>query len=350
MSRSVPRTSQRKAEHLRINLEEDVGSGLEAGFDQWRFTPRALPELDLAAVSVETDLFDRALQAPVLISCMTGGTPEAGAINESLARVAQSRGLALGLGSGRVLLEDPATRPTFDVRGLAPDVPLLANLGAVQLLRGVSPDECRRLVAMLRADALALHLNALQEALQPGGDATFAGMLTAIEQLCSVAEFPVVVKEVGWGIPPDDVGRLLQCGVHTIDVAGAGGTSWSEVERHRSGGRSAAVATAFRDWGLPTTEAIRRARVAAPTARLIASGGLRNGVDAAKAIALGADIVGFAGLFLRAAAVGVDRALELADEVTDGLRIAMFCTGSASLQALRSIDRLERVEGGRPAT
>jgi isopentenyl-diphosphate delta-isomerase len=341
MSQEPSPTSARKADHLRINLSEDVLSTADPGFDRWRFTPRALPEIDLSDVDLSATFMGRSLRAPLLISCMTGGTPEAGAINRGLAAVAQSRGLALGLGSGRALLESATTRESFEVRGVAPDVALLANLGAVQLNRGVSFEDCARMVEMLGADGLALHLNALQEALQRDGDVVFAGLLARIEALCSAAPFPVVVKEVGWGIPPDDVQRLVGCGVYAVDLAGAGGTSWSEVERHSAEPRGAALAAAFRDWGLPTAEALRRARGVAPNARLIASGGVRGGMDAAKALALGADLVGIAGPFLRAAAAGEEQAAALADQVIDVLRVTMFATGCATLADLRTAGRLE---------
>ncbi|HET9014188.1 MAG TPA: type 2 isopentenyl-diphosphate Delta-isomerase, partial [Thermomicrobiaceae bacterium] len=250
-------TVSRKSEHLRINLEEDVSAkGITSGFERYRFVPRALPEIDLADVSTAVDLFGYHLGAPVFISCMTGGVPEAGVINQTLARVAQHYRLALGLGSGRVLLEHPEALPTFDVRPFAPDVPIFANIGAVQLNRGVGVDECRRLVDLLRADVLVLHLNALQEALQPEGDTVFGGILGRIRQLCRELEVPVVAKEVGWGIAPDVALRLLDAGVAAVDVAGTGGTSWSEVERHRMDDSiRRRVAAAFADWGLPTADA-----------------------------------------------------------------------------------------------
>lgn len=343
MGGRVSRTAIRKADHLRINLEEDVQSGLSAGFEEWRFRPRALPEIDLAAVSTEIDVFGRSLRAPVLMSCMTGGTPEAGEINRTLARVAQDQGLAIGLGSGRALLEDSDALSTFAVRDLAPDTAILANLGAVQLNLGATVDDCRRLVELLRADALVLHLNALQEALQDGGDVGFDGLLARIENLCARLDTPVVVKEVGWGIPADDVRRLVDAGVAAVDVAGAGGTSWSEVERRRAGSRLAAVAAGFRDWGIPTALAVREARAAAPEAVIIASGGIRDGMGAAKAIALGADMAGLAGPFLRAALVGEERLKSFAMEVVDVIRVVMFCTGCRRVSDLRGTPRLEPV-------
>ena len=336
-------TGARKTEHLRINLDSDVRSGTTTGLERWRFIPSALPELNLAEVDISGQFLGRTLRAPLLVSCMTGGAGEAEAINLVLARVAEAEGLALGLGSGRVLLEDGAARAGFDVRRVAPSVPLLANLGAVQLTRGVGEDDCRRLVETLGADALVLHLNAVQEALQAGGGAEFRKVLAAIALLCLHLGAPVIVKEVGWGIAPDDVRRLFDAGVAAVDVAGAGGTSWSEVERHRDDGDRGAVFDAFRDWGLPTAEAIRRARDVAPDGLIIGSGGIASGMEVAKAIALGADLVGIAGPFLRAAAVGEAATAKLARDVVMVLRVAMFATGAGNLRELRSRNRLEPI-------
>jgi isopentenyl-diphosphate delta-isomerase len=332
----------RKAEHIRINLAEDIGAkGVTTGFERYRFVHRALPEIDLESVSLETSFLGRRLRAPLLFSCMTGGTARAHQINRTLAAAAQRHRVAMGLGSCRVLLEHPEVLPTFAVRDLCPDVPLLANLGAVQLNLGVGTANCRRIVDLLQADALVLHLNPLQEALQPEGDTRFAGLLGRIETLCASLEIPVIVKEVGWGIAPDLVTALFDAGVSAVDVSGAGGTSWSEVERHRIADPiRARVAAAFADWGLPTAEAIRLARQAAPQGTLIASGGIRSGVDVAMAIALGADLAGSAGSMLRAAAVGADALDAAVTEITDTLRITMFCTGAPDLGRLFRDTRL----------
>lgn len=305
---------------------------------------QALPEIDLAEVNTASLLFGRSLRAPLLISCMTGGSPEAGAINRILAETAQTCGVALGLGSGRVLLESPEVLESFRVRHLAPDVPVLANLGAVQLNLGVGIEECRRLVSMLEADALVLHLNPLQESLQPGGDTRFRGLLERIGHLCAALDAPVVVKEVGWGLGPDTVAALLAAGVTTLDVAGAGGTSWSEVERYRLDDPvRTEVARSFAGWGIPTAEAVRLARQAAPEATIIASGGVQDGIDVATALALGADLVGLAGPFLRAAAAG--EAHLLAETLIETLRIVMFCTGCGSIRQLQATDRLVSFSG-----
>lgn len=339
-------TALRKADHIRINIEEDVAAkGIDAGFQAFRFVHLALPEIDLADVTTATELFGRRLGAPILISCMTGGTAEAGQINRLLAEVAQSLALPMGLGSGRVLIEQPELFPSFNVRAVAPDTLLFCNLGAVQLNRGLGLDDCRRLVEKLGADALVLHLNPLQEALQPAGDTCFRGLLGKIRDLCRTLGVPVVAKEVGWGLAPDVVHALLEAGVAAVDVAGAGGTSWSEVERYRiTEPWRARVAARFASWGLPTAEALQAARRAAPEALIFASGGIRDGVDIAKAIALGADLVGIAGPFLRAAARGGDHALALARELIETLRITMFCIGATSLAELRGTPRLVRAD------
>ena len=339
-------TSTRKADHLRINLEEDVAAkGVGPGFDAYRFMHCALPEINLSDVCTATEVLGWRLASPLFISCMTGGTESAHRINCELALAAEQLGIAIGLGSARVLLERPEVLPSFAIRELAPSVPLLANLGAIQLNCGVTSDDCRRLVGMLKADALVLHLNALQEALQPEGDTCFAGLLARIETVAADLEVPVIVKEVGWGIGADLVNALFDAGVAAVDVAGAGGTSWSEVERHRMEGRAARTAAAFAGWGIPTAVALTQARAAAPDGLIFASGGVRSGLDVAVAAALGADLVGVAGPFLRAAASGAAACIDLGREWEDVLRIAMFCTGAPDLPSLRSCARLVRDDG-----
>lgn len=335
-------TASRKADHIRINVEEDVASkGVSSGFERYRFQHVALPELRLDDVDTSSSLFGYRLKAPILISCMTGGVPEAEGINTVLARTAEAYGFALGLGSARVLLERPDVLSSFEVRNMAPSVPILANIGAVQLNKGVGVEECRRIVDLLGADALVLHLNPLQEALQPEGDTDFSDLLPKIEQLCRELEVPVVAKEIGWGIAPDLVARLLGVGVSAIDVAGAGGTSWSEVERHRmSSPVRMRVAAAFAGWGIPTAECLVEARRVAPEALIFASGGIQNGIDAAKAIALGADVAGLAGPFLRAASESEGSAYELADELSQVIKTAMFATGNRTVPGLRQTSRL----------
>jgi isopentenyl-diphosphate delta-isomerase len=342
---SVPSISERKSDHLRINLDRDVTAKVENGFDRYRFVHRSLPEIDLRDVDASLEIFGKRLSAPFLISCMTGGTPEARKINRSLAQVAEERGIAIGVGSGRALLEHPELLDSFDVRPVAPNALLFANLGAVQLNKGYGALECRSLVDALRADALVLHLNPLQEALQPEGDTVFRGLLARIAAVCREVEFPVIVKEVGWGITAQEVRSLFEGGAAAVDVAGAGGTSWSEVERHRLGQTwRANVAATFAQWGIPTAEALCDARRVSPTGLIFASGGIRNGIDAAKAMALGANLVGVAGPFLRAAAQSTDDATATALQFAEELRIVMFLTGARTLDELRDTKDLRRVD------
>lgn len=336
MSKVTP-TSSRKADHIRINIEEDVQSGLTTGLERVRLRHNAVPELDLRRVDASLDLFGRHMRYPVLISSMTGGTEAAGRINISLAQAAQANGLAMGLGSVRAALEDPNLAETFQVRRAAPDILLLANLGAVQLNYGYGVDECQRAVSIIEADALVLHFNALQEALQPEGDVNFSQLLSKIGEVCRRLHVPVVAKEVGWGISSDAARRLVEVGVAAIDVAGAGGTSWSQVEMHRApDSRRARLAGAFIHWGIPTATALIDVRGALPETPLIASGGLRNGIDIVKCLALGADLCGMAGPFLRAAADSPEAVASAVELITDEIRISMFATGSADLKALRS--------------
>ena len=328
---------RRKADHIRINLEEDVAfKALTNGLEQYFFMHCALPELDLATVDTNVTVLGKPLRTPLLISSMTGGTARAQAINRELAAGAQAAGMAMGLGSMRAAIEDRTLEATYQVRDVAPDILLFANLGAVQLNYGYGLDQCRRAVDMIEADALILHFNALQEAVQPEGDGNFAGLLGKVEAVCRTLPVPVVAKEVGWGFSADDARRLVAAGVAAIDVAGAGGTSWSQVEMHRAPtARHARVAGAFIDWGIPTAVSLRYCRQAAPDLPLFASGGIKDGIEAAKCVALGASLVGLAGEFLRAAdrdgAAGV---VELAATITDELRVAMFCAGAANLPAL----------------
>jgi len=331
----VTQISSRKSDHIRINLEEDVHSGLTTGLERYRFIHQALPELNLEDVDLNLKLFGRKLKAPILISSMTGGTEEASAINRTLAEAAQQMGVAMGLGSQRAAIERPELAPTFQVRDLAPDILLLANLGAVQLNYRFGPSECQRAVDMIQADALILHLNALQEAVQPEGDTRFAGLLKKIEAVCKTLPVPVIAKEVGWGISERAARELAQAGVAAIDVAGAGGTSWSQVEMHRAKNDSQRrLAAAFVDWGIPTAEAILNVRRAAPDLIVLASGGLRTGVEIAKCITLGASLGGMAGPFLKAATRSLEDTLLAIAEIRNEIKVCMFAAGAGSLEAL----------------
>ena len=329
-------TPRRKSEHIRINLEEDVQfPRLTTGLEQYTFMHQAVPEINLADVDTRTVFLGKQLSAPLLISSMTGGTEEARTINRNLARAAQEAGIAMGLGSQRAAIEDESLAGTYQVRDIAPDILVFANLGAVQLNYGYGVEQCRRAVEMVEADALILHLNVLQEAVQPEGDGNFAGLLSKIERVCSALEVPVIAKEVGWGLSEEAARRLVSAGVQVLDVAGAGGTSWSEVEYHRAPTAfHARVAASFADWGIPTAHSLIYARRAVPGVPLIASGGLRDGIDVAKCIALGAGLGGIAGPFLRAAVESWEAVLELIMLLNRQLRIAMLCAGARDISTL----------------
>lgn len=333
----------RKSDHIRINLEEDVRSGLKTGLERYRYIHQALPEIDLDDIDLSLHLFGHSLQAPFLISSMTGGTPEAAAINRTLATAAQETGIAMGLGSQRAAVDHPELASTFQVRQEAPDILLFANLGAVQLNYGYGLDECQRAVDMIEADALILHLNPLQEAVQPDGDTRFAGLLDKIETISKALPVPVIVKEVGWGFSQRAARQLVNAGVAAIDVAGAGGTSWTQVEMHRAQNeRQARLAAAFIDWGIPTAESILHIRTAAPEVIIFASGGLRDGIDIAKSITLGATLGGMAGPYLKAATQSVEETILTIHEIKRELQVCMFTSGNPDLESLKQTELIQK--------
>lgn len=338
-------TQSRKADHLRVCLEDDVQFRRNSnGLEHYRFRHCCLPELSWGDIDFSTQMFGKPLQAPILISSMTGGTDFAKTINHRLAAIAQHYGFAMGVGSQRVSLENPAVRSTFAVRAIAPTIPLFANLGAVQLNYGCGVDECQRLIDWLQADALILHINPLQECVQTRGDTNFRGLFHKIQHLCQQLPVPVIAKEVGNGISPQMAEKLIEAGISAIDVAGAGGTSWAKVEGERAKDpKQRRLGQTFADWGLPTAECVVGIRAVAPTLPLIASGGLRNGLDIAKTLALGADMAGLAFPFLQAAADSEAALQELADALIAELTIACLCTGSRTPADLRLPGILERL-------
>ncbi|UIE37342.1 type 2 isopentenyl-diphosphate Delta-isomerase [Leptodesmis sichuanensis] len=337
-------TQTRKADHLRICLEEDVQfRETTSGLERYRFVHCCLPELDLHDVDLTTHFLGKTLSSPLLISSMTGGTEQAEMINFRLATVAQQYGLAMGVGSQRVAIEKPEVAKTFAIRSVAPDALLFANLGAVQLNYQYGIDECRKVVDLLEANALILHLNPMQECVQTKGDTNFRGLLEKIAVLCEKLPVPVIAKEVGNGISGIMAEKLIQIGVSAIDVAGAGGTSWAKVESERARDeRQRRLGVTFADWGLPTAECITSIRAIAPTIPLIASGGLRNGLDAAKAIALGANLAGMAMPFLQAAQESEAALHNLVEILLAELAITLFCTGNATILDLQRSGVLQR--------
>ncbi|RAU44084.1 MULTISPECIES: type 2 isopentenyl-diphosphate Delta-isomerase [unclassified Pseudomonas] len=330
--------SRRKDDHLNIVLDRRAGPrGRGTGLDALQFEHCALPELNLDAIDLSSALVGKTLRAPLLISSMTGGAERATAINRHLAGAAQELGIAMGVGSQRVGLRSGNDQGlTSELRRLAPDIPLLGNIGAAQLLERDGLDLARRAVDSLHADALIIHLNPLQEAVQAEGDRNWSGVLEAIARTVQTLGVPVVVKEVGAGLSAPVAVALADAGVQVIDVAGLGGTSWAAVEAARAvRAEDRRVAEAFSGWGIPTAISLQSVRRALPQMPLIASGGIRNGVDAAKAICLGADVIGQAAGVLREATLSTPAVIEHFRIVIRQLRIACFCTGSANLAALR---------------
>ena len=335
--------SRRKTEHIQIVLNEAVNSSLLNGFEKYQFEHLALPEIDLAEVDISTSFFGHDLKSPLLISSMTGGSKETTQINRVLAKVAQDAGIALGVGSQRAGLEDPENMASFDIRIIAPDILLFSNLGAVQLNYSYSVEQCQRAIEAIRADGLILHLNPLQEALQPKGNTNFKGLLKKIETICKKLDFPVIVKEVGWGISSRVARDLAAVGVAAIDVAGAGGTSWSEVEKYRIKDKvRKKVAEGFKNWGIPTADSIVEAKQGAPTLDIIASGGLTNGIEVAKSLALGASLSGMAARFIKAASISEEETQNLVSEINMQLKICMFSAGIKDIQTLKQA-KLKRI-------
>jgi isopentenyl-diphosphate delta-isomerase len=311
---------------------------LTTGLENYHFIHEALPELNLKRVDSSLSLFGKRLAAPILISSMTGGTEEAGEINQRLAEAAQEVRVAMGVGSQRAALEHPEQTPTFSItRKVAPDILLFANLGAVQLNYSYGSDECRKAVDMIEADALILHLNPLQEAVQDAGDTNFEGLSKKIEAICRKLGVPVIAKEVGWGISDRTAKLLVECGVSAIDVAGAGGTSWSQVEMHRAPDEfTRQLAATFVGWGIPTADSILNVKKAAPGMTIFASGGLKDGLDIAKCVALGATLGGMAGQFLKAAAVSTEVTAETMQLVKKQIEVTMFAAGVGTLEGLQT--------------
>lgn len=335
---------QRKSEHIQIALNEKVtGESISTGLEALVFIHNALPEIAFDEISTATTFLDFPCKTPFLVSSMTGGTALAEAINRNLAIAAEESGWALALGSTRALLDSEGHTASFLMRKYAPSVPIIANLGAVQFNYGYGVDECRRIMEITEADMLVLHLNSIQEVIQEQGDTNFKGLLKKIEQLCGSLGIPVGVKEVGWGMDGQTARKLVDAGVAFIDVAGAGGTSWSQVEKLRSKDPILrAAAATFSDWGIPTSESIKLVRGELGTCPLIASGGIHTGLDGAKSIALGADMVGFGRAILQEATQSPEQVLEVMKIREMELRMAMFGIGAQSIQELKNTPRLKK--------
>jgi isopentenyl-diphosphate delta-isomerase len=334
----VSEISERKTSHLSLCATEDVEHHGATLLDEVRLLHEALPDLSLDEVSLDTELFGKRLRAPLVISGMTGGTDEAGRLNRALAGAAQKLGVAMGVGSQRAMLLHPEQASSYRVRDVAPDILLLANLGAVQA-RESGPAAVAELVDAIGADALCIHLNAAQELVQDEGDRDFRGCLAAISELAKRLPVPVVAKETGCGLAPATLARLRDAGIEWVDVSGAGGTSWTAVESLRGSERQQALGRELREWGIPTAAAVVYAARAG--LRVIASGGVRGAVDAAAALALGADAVSLALPFFKAFAEGEQAGVLTAGErLIEGLRVVALLTGARDARALRRVPRV----------
>jgi isopentenyl-diphosphate delta-isomerase len=331
------KTGRRKDEHLDICLRRPVGSDVATGLDRVRLEHRALPGLDLDDVDLTTRVLGKTLRAPLVVGAMTGGSPRAARINRRLARAAAKAGVGMALGSQRAMIEDPRRAAGYDVRNDAPDLLLLiGNVGAVQLRRGLEPEAIAEAVRQVGADALAFHLNPLQEAVQPEGDTTFRMLGGLLRRAIPGIGVPCIAKEVGAGIGPHTARSLARLPLSGVETAGVGGTSWARVEAYRAAGTTAeAVGIRLAGWGIPTAEAIVHCRRAFGRRLVIAAGGIRTGRDVAAAIALGADAAAIAGPLLHAAARSEAAVTAFLEGVIAELRVVLFCTGARRPADLR---------------
>lgn len=329
----------RKTDHLKAIAQDPEIERKGSGFDRLRLTHRALPEISLDAIDTSVRFLDKTLSFPLLISSMTGGEgEEINQINRNLAAAAEATGVAMAVGSQRVMFSTPAARASFELREAAPNAVLISNIGAVQLNEGMGAEECAEAVQVLGADGIYLHLNPLQEAIQPEGDRNFAGLGAKIAEVVEALEVPVLLKEVGSGLSPQDIARGLEAGVTHFDLAGRGGTSWSRIEYHRRADEADDLGLVFQDWGLTTVEALtyaRRELATHPHCTLIASGGVRNGIDMAKAVVLGASVAGMAAPFLEAAKISTEAVISRIDSFRREYTTAMFLLGCDKTDMLR---------------
>lgn len=338
---------QRKAEHVSVSLQHDVSAPQTASWADIHLIHRALPEVDLDDIDTSVQFLGRKLNYPVFVSSLTGGHPDVAGINERLARIAEEYGLAMGVGSQRAGILNESVAASYAVaRERAPHAFLIANVGAPQLIAqkhhpAFTPDDVRKAITMISANALAVHLNFLQEAAQPEGDRNARGCVEALKAAVGMAGVPVIAKETGAGISFEQAITLRAAGVSAIDVGGAGGSSMAAMESVRAEARgdtgTARVGQLFRDWGVPTPIAVVEAGQAAPEMPLISTGGVRSGLDAARAIALGATLVGMGFPFLKAAAEGDVAVREFFEQFVTELKVAMQLTGAATMSQLRNV-------------
>jgi len=332
--------SDRKREHLAIAGTPGVQMAVGNGLANVRFEPNSLPEIDLEEVNTTVKFLGRLLSQPLMIASMSGGTKESQRLNECLAVAAEASNIALALGSMRIALENPRQRAAFKLRSLAPTIPILANIGGAQLREAGGLKGALTCVEIAEANALVVHLNPLQEALQLHGDTRWTGIKKVIAQLVNECPVPVIIKEVGHGIGPTTAKALIEIGIQFIDVAGAGGTSWAAIETQRSASPTARnLGTPFHNFGITLSEALTALttdRTIDQSLFIIASGGIRSGLDVAKTLRLGGSLASAAVPFLEAAQAGESALIELIAQWHQQLKICCFITGSADIQALKS--------------
>ena len=330
-------TENRKAEHIRICLNEAAqAKDATTGFKDVQFIHRALPEVDIAKIDLSTTFLGHKFSAPLMVGAMTGGTAEATRINAAIAEAVERLNLGMGVGSQRAAIEDPKLEKTFAVaRKKAPNAFLIANIGGVQLVHGYGVKEVKKAVDMIEADAVAVHLNALHEAVQPEGQTNFKGVLARIGEIAGALDTPVIVKETGGGISAEDAKKLEASGVKAIDVGGAGGTSFAAVEYYRSEVTSMEhlLGGVFWDWGIPTVVSLVEATQTVKIP-VIASGGVRTGVDMAKALALNACLASVSLPVLQTAVEGAEETASLLSIFIEELKSAMFLVGAENVQQL----------------
>ncbi|MCC6013009.1 MAG: type 2 isopentenyl-diphosphate Delta-isomerase [Candidatus Verstraetearchaeota archaeon] len=332
----------RKNSHLFICKKYDVSFRKSTHFDDVELVHCALPELNLEEIDTSISFLGKKISAPIIISAMTGGTPEAKKINENLAKAASKIGIGMCVGSQRIAIENPQFQDTFTiVREVASDLVVIANIGGAQLLQKNFIEYAEKAISMLNADALAIHLNPLQELVQPGGDTRFKGILDAIRDLSKHIKVPIIVKEVGCGISKEVAEKIIDTGIYAIDIAGAGGTSWAAVEYYhalQTGDLSKSkIAETLWDWGIPTAMSICEVVSLNPKITIIASGGIRNGLHIAKSIALGADLVGIARPLLLCAISSSEMVIEYLQNLINELKIILLLTGCKNIKQLKSV-------------
>ena len=329
--------SSKKDRHINFALSECAKCTADAGFDDYRFEHNALPEIDFSEIDTSTEFLERKLNLPLVISSITGGSGKSEKINRLLAEIANDFGIGFAVGSQACALRDPSLENSFKIRKYAPNALILSNLGAADLNYGFSLDECKKAVEMIEADGLFLHLNPLHEVFQANGTTNFSGLLKKIENICSKLGASVIVKEVGYGISSAVAQKLINAGVFAIEVAGAGSISWSGIEQEASENIvTKTTAKIFQDWGNPTAECVKAIAQDVKNAKIIASGGVDDGLKMAKAMALGADLCGNAGAFLQHIVISQTDCENFVKSLAFELKTAMFCTGCKDINELKA--------------